>query len=302
MAAVTIPKGSFNLAGFLYKPAGASQAKYPALVIVHPGGGVKEQAASLYAKKFSDLGFVTLAFDASYQGESGGVPHFLEDPYARTTDVSAAVDFLQTQSDVDASKIGVFGVCAGGGYSIAASKSDYRIKAVSTASMVNIGDSFRRGWYGTDPAENQVDVLKFIAGAIEAEAQGREPKYLPYVPEKPDESTPYDLAQATDYYRTPRCQHPRSENKMSVRSVPLLASFDAFQFVELYLRQPALLIAGEKAGSLWHTTGLAERLKDNKDVKTLIVPDAAHMDFYDQPGPVDQAVKAAGDFFKEHLN
>jgi len=190
-------------------------------------------------------------------------------------------------------------VCAGGGYSIAASKTEYRIKAVATTSMVNIGDSFRLGWEGKDPPEKQVETLKFIAGALEAEATGKTPDYLPYVPEESHASTPLDLAQATGYYRTPRACHPRAANKMTMRSVPLLAAFDAFYLADIYLQQPALLIAGDKAGSLWHTTGLAKKL--NGRAKTLIVPNVTHMGFYDQPFAVDQAVKAAGEFFKERL-
>ena len=166
--------------------------------------------------------------------------------------------------------------------------------------MVNIGDSFRLGWEGKDPAEKQVETLKVVADAIETEAAGKAPDYLPYVPEKLDETTPLDLAQATDYYRTPRAFHPRSENKMSMRSVPLLVGFDAFHLAEIYLQQPALLIAGDKAGSLWHSTGLAKRLAGRANV--VIVQGATHVDFYDQPFSVKRAVKVAGDFFKEHLN
>jgi fermentation-respiration switch protein FrsA (DUF1100 family) len=300
MTTISIPKRDIHLSGLLFKPENPLSPRGPALVIVHPSGGVKEQAATVYAKRFSELGFTTVAFDASYQGESGGEPHFLEDPNARTTDVSAVVDYLENLQDVDPTKIGVFGICAGGGYSIAATKTDYRIKAVATASMVNIGDSFRLGWEGKDLAEKHVETLKMIAGAIEAETTGKTPDYLPYVPEKTGETTPLDLAQATEYYRTPRACHPRAENKMSKRSIPLLAAFDAFYLADIYLQQPTLLIAGEKAGSLWHTTGLAKRLEGR--AKTVIVPNATHMDFYDRLPAVEQAVKAAGKFFKRHLN
>ncbi|PWN33673.1 X-Pro dipeptidyl-peptidase protein [Meira miltonrushii] len=297
MTSVTINKRDFNLAGLLFKPSKPSSDKSPAIIVVHPGGGVKEQTASIYSRRFAELGYVTLTFDASYQGESGGKPHFLEDPEARTTDVNAAVDYLENLNEVDSNRIAVFGICAGGGYSVCAAKTDYRIKAVATASMVNIGDGFRRGWYGKDDPAKQVDTLKFIAQSIQAENGGKQPEYLPYVPEKPDKDTPPDMAEASDYYRTPRAQHPRSENKMSMRSPPLISRFDAFHLVETFLQAPLLVIAGDKAGSAWHSTELAERL-GSKRAQQLIVPGATHMDFYDQPGPVEKAVSAADAFFK----
>lgn len=142
MSAISIPKGPISLAGLLFAPTNAS-GKTAALIIVHPGGGVKEQTAQKYAKKLSNAGFTTVAYDASFQGASGGEPHFLEDPYERVSDVYAVISYLQGLDSVDADKIGVVGICAGGGYAIAATKGDHRIKAVATLSMVNIGDSAR---------------------------------------------------------------------------------------------------------------------------------------------------------------
>ncbi|PKX99123.1 uncharacterized protein P174DRAFT_468554 [Aspergillus novofumigatus IBT 16806] len=284
MSSISITKGPIQLAGLLHKPATSSNAKFPAIVVVHPGGGVKEQAAGLYAKKLAQEGFVTVSYDASHQGESGGEPHFLEDPAARVSDVWSVVDYLEQQEYVDANKIGILGICAGGGYAVAAAKADYRLKALATVSMVNIGDSARLGWYGEEPASKHVESLKMAAQQISAENKGAEMAAAPYVPPQPDDKTPADLREAHDYYLTPRAQHPRAENKMLFRSFP----------------RPTLLIAGEKAGSLWHTENLDKKI--GGATKKVIVPNAAHMDFYDNEKYVNQAVKDISEFMKTNLS
>lgn len=298
MSAISIKKGPIQLAGILYKPTTAA-SKSPALVIVHPGGGVKEQTAGLYAKKLSEKGFVTVAYDASHQGESGGEPHFLEDPSARVSDVYSVVDYLEKQDFVDPEKIGIVGICAGGGYAVAAAKSDHRLKAIATISMVNIGDSARLGWDADEDPKAKAAAFDMTAKQISAENNGAEAVAAPYVPPQPDDKTPFDLKEAGNYYLTPRAQHPRAANKMLLRSFPLVLNFDAFQFAELYLTQPTLLIAGEKAGSLWHTEKLDKQI--GGATKKLIVPNAAHMDFYDGAQYVELAVKNVVEFMSEKL-
>lgn len=167
VSAVSIPKGPIQLTGLLWKPKAAGSGKTPALIVVHPGGGVKEQTASLHARKLADKSFTTLAHDASYQGESGGEPHFLEDPNSRVSDIFAVIGYLQTLDSVDANKISVVGICAGGGCAVAAAKADYRLKLVATISMVNIGDSARRGWCGDESPSKHVETLKFAAQQLQ---------------------------------------------------------------------------------------------------------------------------------------
>ncbi|WP_253724164.1 alpha/beta hydrolase [Burkholderia multivorans] len=134
-----------TMAAVIHVPAGFdSNAKYPAVVVAHPGGGVKEQTAGLYAQKLAEHGLVAIAFDASYQGESSGEPRQLENPYIRTEDVSAVIDYLTTLPYVDADRIGAMGICAGGGYAANAAINDRRIKALGTVSAVNIGSMFRK--------------------------------------------------------------------------------------------------------------------------------------------------------------
>ncbi|MFE4548838.1 alpha/beta hydrolase [Streptomyces sp. NPDC056785] len=299
--AITFPNGPISMAGNLYLPAGFDpRGSYAAVVTVHPGGGVKEQTAGLYASRLAEQGFVALAFDASFQGDSGGEPHHLEDPYARVDDVRAAVDHLQSLPYVDAERIGALGICAGGGYAVNAAMTDHRIKAVTTASGLNIGTSFRRNWYGTDSDAAAVPTLRALAQQRTAEAQGAEAAYLPYVPAEPDGTTPRDLVEAHDYYLTPRAQHPNAKNKfLFTKSVSRIFTFDAFHMVEDLLTQPILIVAGSEAGSLWMSTELHGRVRSPK--KLVVVEGAAHMDFYDVPEYVGRAVEEAVPFFRENL-
>ncbi|BBU84065.1 hypothetical protein EIMP300_54650 [Escherichia coli] len=133
--------------------------QYPAIVVSHPGGGVKEQTAGTYAEKLAEKGFVTIAYDASYQGESGGEPRQLENPYIRTEDVSAVIDYLTTLSYVDNTRIGAMGICAGAGYTANAAIQDRRIKAIGTVSAVNIGSMFRNGWENN---VKSIDALPYV--------------------------------------------------------------------------------------------------------------------------------------------
>ncbi|KIV91563.1 hypothetical protein PV10_06088 [Exophiala mesophila] len=301
MSAISIEKGPLQLAGLLFRPSVNASAKEPAVVVVHPGGGVKEQTAQLYAKKLAGEGFVAVCYDASHQGESGGQPHFLEDPAARVSDVWAVVDYLQRQDNVDPERVAVLGICAGGGYAVAAAKADQRLKAVATVSMVNIGDSARLGWYGDEDPSQHVASLKMAAQQITAEVTtGAERTAAPYVPPQPDEKTPYDLKEAHDYYLTPRCQHPRAANKMLYDSFPRVLTFDAFHLADLFLKQPTLLIVGEDAGSRWHTEKLDKLV--GGVTKKIVVPKGTHMDFYDKLPFVDPAVQNVATFFKEHLS
>lgn len=298
MSAVSIPRGPIQLAGIVYRPTSAS-GKGPGLVVVHPGGGVKEQTASLYAKNLASVGFTTIAYDASYQGESGGEPHFLEDPAARVSDVWAVVDYLEALDTVDPARLGVVGICAGGGYAVAAAKADHRLKSIATVSMVNIGDSARLGWDGDEDASKHAETLKQMAQQIQAENKGADLGSAPYVPPQPDDKTPPDMKEASEYYLTPRAQHPRAANKMLFRSFPRVLTFDAFHLADLYLQQPTILIAGSKAGSLWHTEKLDKLI--GGATKKVIVPGGTHMDFYDKEPFVNPAVKEIAEFMKAHL-
>ena len=177
---VTFQNRTITMAGDLYLPNGFKESEqYPAIVCVHPGGGVKEQTAGVYAQRLADQGFVTLAYDSSYQGASEGTPHFLDEPMNRVGDVSSAVDYLTTLPFVDAERIGVLGICAGGGIAVKAASVDRRIKAVATASAVNVGTATRKGWEGKGTAADLWATLAALAKQRTAEAAGGAPAYAP---------------------------------------------------------------------------------------------------------------------------
>ena len=167
-------------------------------VVVHPGGGVKEQTAGLYAQRLAEQGFVALAFDASHQGASGGEPRFLDDPMKRVGDIYSAVDYLTSLSYVDASRIGALGICAGSGAAIKAAATERRIKAVSTVSGVDVGAATRKDWEGKASKADQLAMLDSVAKQRTAEAAGAAPVYVPYVPQVGDRTAPRDLQEAAD--------------------------------------------------------------------------------------------------------
>jgi fermentation-respiration switch protein FrsA (DUF1100 family) len=233
MQSVSLKNRSIDMAGHLYLPPNFDEKeKYAAIVVVHPGGGVKEQAAGLYAKLLAEQGFVTLAFDSSYQVESEGTPQFLDMPMNQTDDVYSAIDYMTTLPYVDSDRIDVAGVCAGGGYAAKAASIDHRIKAVTTASVVNTGASARKGWEGKGSTAELMATLDAIAKQRTAEAAGADIAYAPYVPQVGDKSAPRDLQEAADYYLTPRAQHPNAENKVLSNTFGAWVGFDAFDLVD----------------------------------------------------------------------
>ncbi|MFS1286918.1 alpha/beta hydrolase [Pseudomonas piscis] len=299
MQSIQFNNRNILMAGNLYLPPAFSESqKYPAIITVHPGGGVKEQTAGTYAKLLAEQGFVTLTFDASYQGASGGEPHFLDEPMNRVADVYSAVDYLTTLGYVDAQRIGVLGICAGGGFAAKAASVDRRIKALATASAVNVGSATRKGWEGKGAIGDLLPVLDALAGQRSAEAAGAEPVYAPYVPQLGDTSAPRDLQEAADYYLTPRAQHPNAQNKMLMNGLGAWVAFDAFDLIDQLLTQPALIIAGSAAGSLWHSQELHAKALGQKEL--VVLDGLAHMDLYDGPG-VDSAMQHLTPFFQGSL-
>ncbi|GAB3214729.1 alpha/beta hydrolase [Pseudaeromonas pectinilytica] len=296
---VYFKNGAIRMDGDLYLPDGFDKnKKYAAIIVTHPGGGVKEQTAGLYAKKLASEGFVTLAFDASHQGDSGGEPRFLENPTERVEDIRSGVDYLSSLAFVSQDRIGALGICAGGGYTINAAMTEHRIKAVGTVSAVDIGLTTRKGWNGDVPVSEQLKLLDSVAKQRTAEANGAEPLYVNYVPQ-PDANTPRDLREAYEYYRTPRGQHPNSTNQMLFTSIDKMTAFSAFDQMGELLTQPLLLIAGSDAGSLWQSKQAYELANSKKEL--FVVKGATHMTLYDQPEHVDQAVKKLAPFFKQNI-
>ena len=237
-----------TLAAVTYFPPGFTESTaYPAIVVSHPGGGVKEQTAGLYARKLAANGFVTIAYDASFQGESSGTPRQLENPHIRTEDVSAVVDHLTTLPYVDSDRIAAMGICAGAGYSANAAINDPRIKALGTVSMVNIGQMIRNGWDNSVKDADASPLLQQAADARTSDAADSNNEF-PLAPLRKEDAPNPELEEAWEYYHTPRCEHPNAPGWMTTRSLSQIISYDAFHKAEVFLTQPLLLIAGSEAG------------------------------------------------------
>ena len=272
-----------------------------AIAVGHPGSGVKEQAAGLYARLLAERGFTALAFDAAFQGESGGSPRGLEDPAHRVEDIKAAVTYLATRDDVDPSQIGVLGICASGGYSLAATATDHRVRAIATVSAADMARQFRVGADGTqDPAVLQ-QMLDLAAAARTAEARGEDSAGLRLFPGTADEARqggPHVL-EGWEYYCTPRAQHPRSARSFTWSSVDRIATFDAFARVDLIAPRPLLLIAGRQAVTAWMSVEAFQAARGPKELHW--IDGASHVDLYDKDDYVTPAVERLAGFFTSKL-
>lgn len=299
---ITFDSAGIPLAGHLYLPDTPSDGPRPAVVVGHPGSGVKEQAAGLYARQLAEHGFVALAFDAAYQGESGGEPRGLEDPAHRVEDLKSAVSFLTTRPEVDPARIGALGICASGGYALTATAGDHRVKAVATVSGVDIARHFRLGADGTqDPAVYQ-GLLDLAAQARTARARGEDPGALPLFPDTIEQARERGGeygAEGFEYYRTPRAHHPRSATTLDWISVDKMAAFDAFASVRLIGPRPLLVIAGTRAVTAWMSVEAFQRAVGPKTF--VWVEGASHNDLYDKDEYVGPAIKLLSAFFDESL-
>ncbi|WP_321839008.1 alpha/beta hydrolase [Paraburkholderia bannensis] len=290
-----------TMAANIHLPEGFDASrKYAAVVVAHPGGGVKEQTAGLYARKLAENGLVAIAFDASYQGASTGEPRQLENPYIRTEDISAVIDYLVTLPYVDAEKIGAMGICAGGGYTANAAIDDRRIKAVGTVSAVNIGQMFRNGWENTVADADAIAYIGAGSQARTSDAVNAQLATLPLAPMREEDAPNAELREAWEYYHTPRCEHPNAPGFMTARSLNQIVTYDAYNKAEAFLTQPLQIVAGSVAGSKWMSDDLLARAA-SKDKQLHVVEGANHMSLYDVPQYVDEAVSVLAPFFHRTL-
>ena len=300
---VTFKKFDLNIAGLLFLPDNFDESKkYPAIVVTHPGGGVKEQCSSLYAWNLAGKGYVALAFDASHQGESEGLPRYLEDPASRVEDIRSAVDYLVSLPYIDENKIGTIGICAGAGYTMSAIQTEARIKAAAGISTWDVGDSAKNGFPGVNIPNFMQKLLDEVAEARTREARGEEAAYWHYVPETEndiDENTSVIQKEAHEYYRTDRCSYPTSVNKYLVSSNDKLAAWDAFAHIDTVSPRPLLFIVGSKADTLYFTNDAFSRAKDPKEIYT--IEGATHVDLYDKPEFVNQAAAKLVEFFDKNI-
>ena len=282
-------------------PEGFDENKtYPAIIVSHPGGGVKEQTAGTYAQKLAEQGFVTIAYDASYQGESGGQPRQLENPHIRTEDVSAVLDYLTTLDYIDNDRIGAMGICAGAGYTANAAINDRRIKAVGTISMVNIGQMFRNGWLGDGKDADAIPFIQAGDDARTSDATGAAIVTIPLAPLNEADAPNEELRQAWEYYHTPRAQHPNSPGYATARSLSQIIPYDAYNKAEAFLTQPLKMVVGSLAGSKWMSDDLLARAAST-DKSLYIIDGANHMELYDGDAYINEAVSELTPFFEANL-
>ncbi len=291
-----------TLAADLYQPRGTS-GKLAAIAVCGPFGAVKEQCSGLYAQTMAERGFLTIAFDPSFTGESGGTPRYMASPDINTEDFQAAVDFLSVQENVNPERIGVIGICGWGGMALNAAALDTRIRATVASTMYDMSRVNAKGYFDAEDSEearyekkkalNAQRIVDFVAGNYELGGGVVDP--LP-------EDAPFFVKDYYDYYKTPRGYHPRSLNSnggwnktgcMSFLNQPILCYADE-------IRSAVLVMHGEKAHSRYFGEDAFKKLTgDNKEL--LIIPGAVHTDLYDGGGKGAIPFDKLTDFFRKNL-
>lgn len=289
-----------NVVGNLYLPPNYDvNKKYAAIVVGHPFGGVKEQTSGLHAQKMAELGYITLAFDATHYGESGGYPRYIESPEARVEDFSAAVDFLSNHKNVNAAAIGVIGICGGGGYSVSAAQIDHRIKAVATISMYDMGRARRQGLGDVLTYEQRMKTLDEIGEQRTKEFAGAARKDIVAIPNQLSPNDTENTREFFDYYRTPRGGHPNSTASYSFTSLAPMMNFFPFVQIETISPRPLLFIVGERAVSAYFSEDAYSKAAE--PIELFVVPGASHVDLYDRPEYMSVSLPKLDSFFKQYL-
>jgi len=304
---VVVEKVSFKnrvlitVVGDLYFPKDFDRNKrHAAIVVGHPFGGVKEQTSGLHAQKLAEMGFVTLAFDASHYGESGGEPRYIEVPSTRVEDFSAAVDFLSNHPLVDPKRIGVLGICGGGGYAVSAAQIDHRIKALATVSMYDMGRARRQGLGDTISYEQRMKTLDEIGEQRTREFRGEARRDIAAIPEVLRDTDTENTREFFDYYRTPRGQHPRSTTSYSFTSLAPMMGYFSFAQIETISPRPVLMIVGERAVSAYFSEEAYSKAAQPKEL--FVVPGASHVDLYDRPQYIAVSLEKLRTFFTQNLS
>ena len=279
--------------------------KYPAIISAHPIGSCKEQTSgNVYGAALAKEGFVVIAFDASFQGASGGEPRFIEDPTLRVEDFRHVTDYLVTLPYVDEERIGVLGICGGGGYSINAAMTERRIKAVGTITGANYGRLMR----GNFTALNPIAALEAMARQRTAEARGAELHVDNLLASSVEEAraagiTDRDPLEATDYYRTPRGQKPNGLNRSLLSHQAAAVGWDAFHLAEVLLTQPLCIVVGDKVGAFGAYRDGCEIIERaaSKQKELVVLEGWSHYDLYDKEEPVRLALAKLVPFYKKNL-
>ena len=289
-----------TLAADMYTPKG-TEGKFPAIAVSGPFGAVKEQSSGLYAQKMAELGFLTIAFDPSYTGESGGTPRYVASPDINTEDFCAAVDFLSVQENVDPEHIGIIGICGWGGMAINAAAIDTRIKATAAMTMYDMTRVNANGYFDSEDSEQARFEKKKAMNAqrIEDYKSGSYALAGGVVDPLPEDA-PQFVKDYYAYYKTPRGYHSRSLNSNGGWNVTSSLSFLNMPILQYSseIRSAVLLVHGEKAHSRYFSeTAYSKLTGDNKEL--LIIPGANHTDLYDQMDIIP--FEKLNAFFTEYL-
>ncbi|ENM5776214.1 alpha/beta hydrolase [Vibrio mimicus] len=298
---------AWDMSALVLFPEGFNESKrYPTMISVHPFGSCKEQTSSaVYGKALAELGYVVIAFDASFQGESGGFPRYVEDPSQRVEDISRVIDYAVTLPYVDENRIGGLGICGGGAYIINSALTEKRLKAVVGITPVNVGRLFREGFSMYDPIAN----LEAMAAQRTAEARGSELQINDLLPPsvefaKENGLTERDVFEATEYYKTPRGQTEGGATRMLFSHAQKTLSWDAFAFAETLLTQPVMAVVGQKVGAFGAYRDGQEiygRSVQSKDRQLVNLENWSHYELYDHPEAVSMAMDKVSAFLGTHL-
>lgn len=275
--------------------------KYPTLVVAHPNGGVKEQVAGLYAQQLAEKGYITITADAAYQGGSGGLPRYVDKPANRIEDIHGMADYITQYAGVDTNRVGLLGICGGGGYSLKAAQTDKRFKALATVSMFNSGLVRRNGFMNSQVSTIQ-ERLKQASDARAQEAAGGEIIYAAdtKLTDEQIAKLPFDLyRQGFEYYWKTHA-HPNSSFRYTMSSLLDLMNFDAATNMDL-INQPLLMIAGDKADTLYMTESAFPLATNAKEKDLFLIKGATHIETYWKPEYVSQAIEKLTSFYGKNI-
>lgn len=291
-----------DIAAHVYVPTNYSALQtYPTMVIAHPNGGVKEQVAGLYAKKLAEQGYISIVADAAYQGASGGLPRNVDKPTHRIEDIRGMADFITQFPGADASRLGLLGICGGGGYALKAAQTDKRFKAIATLSMFDTGRVRRNGFMDSDIAGIQTR-LKQASAARAQEAAGGEVIYVgdTTLTDEQIAALPFELyRQGFEYYGKTHA-HPNATFRYTLSSLIDLMQFDAESNMDL-INQPLLMLAGSAADSLYMTQSAFKKATNANPRELYLIEGATHIETYWRPDYVADVVDQLTTFFGQNL-
>jgi len=289
---VTYKLNGIEIAANVYTPANYDpDQKYPTIVVAHPNGGVKEQVAGLYAQRLAAQGYITISADAAYQGASGGLPRHVDIPANRIEDIHGMADFIAQYKGIDVARLGLLGICGGGGYSLKAAQTDKRFRSIATLSMFNSGLVRRNGFLDSQVSTIQERLIQ-ASEARAQEAAGGEIIYAgdAQLTDEQIASLPFDLYREGFGYYGKTHAHPNSTFKYTMSSLLHLMNFDAASNMDL-INQPLLMMAGSKADTLNMSQDAFKKAVNAKNKELFLIDGATHIQTYWKPQYVNQAWK-----------